>query len=109
MKKLNISGGEPYLKAEFIGEVFRFCKEELNLESCSVVCNGSKVTEKWLDTYGKHLDMMAISCDSFDPETNVLLGRSENGKASHVGKVFQVADWCRSRGIKVKINTVVTK
>jgi radical S-adenosyl methionine domain-containing protein 2 len=76
MVKLNISGGEPYLQGDFIGEVFRYCKDELNLESCSVVTNGSKVTERWLDTYGKYLDIMAISCDSFDPETNVLIGRT---------------------------------
>jgi radical S-adenosyl methionine domain-containing protein 2 len=109
MVKLNISGGEPFLKPEFIGEIFRFCKEELCLESCSVVNNGSKVTEKWLDTYGQYLDVMAISCDSFDPEVNVLLGRAENGGGNHIGRVFQVAEWCRQRNIKVKINSVITK
>jgi sulfatase maturation enzyme AslB (radical SAM superfamily) len=109
MKKLNISGGEPFLKPDFIGEVFRFCKEELHLESCSVVNNGSKVTEKWLDAYGKYLDIMAISCDSFDVETSIQLGRAEKGRGTHVGRVFQVAQWCRDRCIKVKINTVVTK
>ena len=31
------------------------------------------MTEKWLDTDGQYLDMITISCDSFDPETN--LGR----------------------------------
>ncbi|KAF8591699.1 radical SAM enzyme [Ramaria rubella] len=110
MKKLNISGGEPFLKPEFIGKIFRFCKEELHLESCSIVNNGSKVTEKWLDTYGQYLDVMAISCDSFDAEVNIKLGRSEkNGTAKHVGRVFQVADWCKQRGIKLKINSVITK
>lgn len=109
MKKLNISGGEPFLKPEFIGEVFRFCKEDLRIESCSIVCNGSKVTEKWLDTYGKYLDIMAISCDSFDPEVNIRLGRSEKGAGKHIGTVFQVAEWCRSRGIRVKINSVINK
>lgn len=93
MKKLNISGGEPFLTPQFIGEVFRFCKDELKLESCSIVNNGSKVTEKWLDTYGKYLDVMAISCDSFVAETNVLQGRSENGKPDHVRRVFEVASW----------------
>ncbi|KAF4610895.1 hypothetical protein D9613_007028 [Agrocybe pediades] len=109
MQKLNISGGEPFLKPTFIGELFRFCKEELQLDSCSVVNNGSKVTEKWLDTYGKYLDVMAISCDSFDPETNVRIGRKDQVKAKgdHISRVFQVAEWCRQRGIKVKINSVI--
>ncbi|KAF8159530.1 hypothetical protein B0H34DRAFT_703868 [Crassisporium funariophilum] len=107
MKKLNISGGEPFLKPTFIGEIFRFCKEDLKLESCSVVNNGSRVTEKWLDTYGEFLDVMAISCDSFDPDTNVKVGRAEKGKADHVNRVFQVAQWCQDRGIQVKINSVI--
>ncbi|KAF5371323.1 hypothetical protein D9758_004233 [Tetrapyrgos nigripes] len=108
MKKLNISGGEPFLQPVFIGEIFKFCKEELNLESCSIVNNGSKVTEKWLNEYGQYLDVMAISCDSFDPDTNIKQGRTENGKPGHIDQVFRVVDWCRERGIKVKINTVVT-
>ena len=92
-----------------ICEIFRFCKEDLHIESCSVVNNGSKVTEKWLDTYRQYLDVMAISCDSFDPEVNVLLGHAENGSGNHIGRVFQVAEWCRHRNIKVKINSVITK
>jgi radical S-adenosyl methionine domain-containing protein 2 len=109
MKKLNISGGEPFLKPDFIGKIFQFCKEELHLESCTVVNNGSKVTEQWLDAYGRYLDIMAISCDSFEVETNIELGRAEHGKGTHIGRVFQVADWCRARGIRVKINSVITR
>jgi radical S-adenosyl methionine domain-containing protein 2 len=109
MRKLNISGGEPFLQPKYIGEVFKFCKEELHIESCSVVNNGSKVTEKWLDTYGRYLDVMAISCDSFDTETNIKQGRAENGTATtHIDNVFKVAQWAKARGIKVKLNSVVT-
>ncbi|KAJ7273173.1 hypothetical protein C8J57DRAFT_1435017 [Mycena rebaudengoi] len=94
MKKLNISGGEPFLQPEFIGAIFKFCKEELKLESCSVVNNGSKVTERWLDEYGRYLDVMALSCDSFDPEINIELGRSEGGgSGAHIGRVILVAQW----------------
>lgn len=109
MKKLNISGGEPFLEPKYLGGVFKYCKEELCIESCSVVSNGSKVTEKWLDTYGKYLDMIAISCDSFDAETSLKQGRAENGtSATHINTVFKVAQWAKERGIMVKINTVVT-
>jgi radical S-adenosyl methionine domain-containing protein 2 len=110
MKKLNISGGEPFLEPEFIGEIFRYCKVELKLESCTVVNNGSKVTREWLDEYGQYLDIMAISCDSFDANVNYQHGRGNRGEsAKHVGRVFKVAEWCRQRGITVKINSVITR
>ncbi|KAG8784514.1 Radical S-adenosyl methionine domain-containing protein 2 [Ceratobasidium sp. 428] len=109
MKKLNISGGEPFLNATYIGEVFKFCKTELKLESTSVVTNGSKVTEKWLDEYGAYLDIIAISCDTFSVETDLAHGRAEKGKPTHIASVFDVARWCKERGIRVKLNSVITK
>ena len=78
MRKLNLSGGEPFLYPDFIGEITRFCKEELKLESVSIVSNGSKVTEKWFKTWGKYLDILAISVDSFNEETNILIGRGKS-------------------------------
>ena len=109
MKKINISGGEPFLQAKYLGEIIRYCKADLRVESTGIICNGSKVTEKWLDEYGPYLDMMGVSCDSFDDDTNLSIGRSENGKGIHKNKVLQVADWCRDRGIMFKLNTVVNR
>ena len=107
MKKLNISGGEPFLQEDFLGEIIKFSKVDLGLESTGIICNGSKVTEKWLDKYGQYLDIMGVSCDSFDVETNLKIGRSQNGKGVHTKKVFQVADWCKDRGIMFKLNSVI--
>jgi len=127
MVKINISGGEPFLRAKFIGEIIRYCKQELNLESTGIICNGSKVTVEWLDTYGQYLDIMGVSCDSFDDETNFKIGRSEKGKGVHTRQVFRVAEyvvsdaivvpitiiiirrWCHDRNIMFKLNTVVNK
>lgn len=109
MERINISGGEPFLQARFLGEIIKYCKVELRVESTGIICNGSKVTEKWLDEYGSYLDIMGVSCDSFDDDTNLRIGRSENGRGIHKTKVFQVADWCRDRGIKFKLNTVVNR
>ena len=45
MKKINFAGGEPFIikKGEYLGELVRFCKEDLELESVTIVTNGSKV------------------------------------------------------------------
>ena len=55
------------------------------MESVSIVSNGSKITASWFEKYGKYLDILAISCDSFDEETNKKIGRG-NGK--HLQKVI---------------------
>ena len=60
MKKLNVAGGEPFLFPEFLGNICRYVKEDLHLESVSIVTNGSKVTEKWLRKYGSFVDIIAV-------------------------------------------------
>jgi radical S-adenosyl methionine domain-containing protein 2 len=63
--------------------------------------------ESWLKKYSKYLDILAISCDSFNEETNKKIGRSSGEKSNHVENVFQIKDWCLKYGIKFKINTVI--
>ena len=77
MIKVNFSGGEPFLhqRGIFLGELVKYCKEELYLDSVTVVTNGSRVTRKWFEDYGTYLDIMAVSCDSFDEEVNEKIGR----------------------------------
>ncbi|KAK6346550.1 hypothetical protein TWF696_006674 [Orbilia brochopaga] len=106
MRKLNFAGGEPFLEKEFLGKLIQYCKQELNLESVSVVTNGSLVTEQFMRTYGKYLDIMAVSCDSFDDETNARIGR---GTGKHLQYVKRAATLCTKYGIKFKINTVVNR
>lgn len=106
MRKLNFAGGEPFLKPEFLGELCRFAKEELQLPTVSIVSNGSLIKEAWLHEYGKYVDILAISCDSFVEETNVKIGR---GKGKHLECVRRVAKWCRDPDIdiKFKLNSVI--
>lgn len=72
MEKINFSGGEPFLpqRGNHLGEMVKFCKEELKLPSVTIVSNGSLIREGWFKAYGKYLDIIAISCDSFIEETN---------------------------------------
>ncbi|KAK3987071.1 hypothetical protein QBC44DRAFT_344225 [Cladorrhinum sp. PSN332] len=106
MKKLNFAGGEPFLYPKFLGEMIDFCKQDLHLESVSVVTNGSLVRESFLRKHGKNLDILAVSCDSFDEATNIQIGR---GSGDQVKKLYQIAGWCEKYGILFKINTVVNR
>ncbi|KAK6513061.1 hypothetical protein TWF506_009224 [Arthrobotrys conoides] len=105
MRKLNIAGGEPFLNPKFLSQILQYSKEELGLESISIISNGSKIREDWLEKHAKWLDILAVSCDSFNPETNKKIGRGSDG--GNVTRLFQIAEWCRKYGIKFKLNTVV--
>jgi len=54
MVKINFSGGEPFMpeRGRFVGELVRFCKEELELPSVTIVSNGSLIREDWFSKYG---------------------------------------------------------
>jgi radical S-adenosyl methionine domain-containing protein 2 len=89
-----------------VGELVAFAKQVLGLESVSIVSNGSLIRKSWLQRYGAHLDILAISCDSFDEATNVEIGR---GSGDNVEQLFRIRAWCREYGIKFKLNTVVCR
>lgn len=111
MKKLNFSGGEPFIedKGDFMGELIRYCKTDLKWAgiSVSIVTNGSLIKESWMREYGEQVDILAVSCDSFDAETNRLIGREQSKRTDHIAKLYQVREWCAQYKIAFKINTVV--
>ena len=74
----------------------RYSKEELDIESVTVVTNGSRVTEAWMAEYGYYLDIMAVSVDSFNKEVNDKIGRRSGKSGSNHSVLF-------------KVNTVVNK
>ncbi|NXN28603.1 RSAD2 protein, partial [Nycticryphes semicollaris] len=110
MEKINFSGGEPFLqdRGEFVGQLVQFCKQELKLPSVSIVSNGSLIRERWFKKYGEYLDILAISCDSFDENVNVLIGRGQ-GKKNHVENLHKLRQWCREYAVAFKINSVINR
>lgn len=106
MRKINFAGGEPFLYPKYLGSLVEYCKDHLQIESVSIVTNGSRVTDAFLASHGKHIDIIAVSCDSFDEQTNIKIGR---GNGSHLSTVLKVAKLCRLYGIKFKVNTVVNR
>lgn len=89
MRKVNFAGGEPFLYKLMLAELLKFCKEELHLESVSIVSNASMIDEGFLQDYGQYIDILAISCDSFDDATNKRIGKCLN-----VFKIFLDHDSC---------------
>ena len=106
MKKINFAGGEPFLYPKFLGELVVFCKQTLGLESVSIISNGSLIKENWMEKYAKYLDILGISCDSFDEKVNVKIGR---GTGKHIENIFKVRNMCYEHNIKFKLNTVVCR
>lgn len=56
MEKINFSGGEPFIEGrqgKFVGELVRYCKQELGL-SVSIVSNGSLIKEQWFMDFGTY-------------------------------------------------------
>nr|XP_022918330.1 radical S-adenosyl methionine domain-containing protein 2-like [Onthophagus taurus] len=114
MKKINFSGGEPFLakKGIHVGEMVKYCKKALNLDSVTVVTNGSMVTESWFKKYGTYLDIIAVSCDSFHEDTNKEIGRAFSSvklreERNHIHQLRKIRDWCLEYNVLFKINTVV--
>nr|AFO10970.1 radical S-adenosyl methionine domain-containing protein 2 [Colobus guereza kikuyuensis] len=110
MEKINFSGGEPFLhdRGEYLGKLVKFCKAELRLPSVSIVSNGSLIRERWFQNYGEYLDILAVSCDSFDEEVNVLIGRGQ-GRKNHVENLQKLRTWCRDYRVAFKINSVINR
>ncbi|RAL17791.1 radical SAM enzyme [Aspergillus homomorphus CBS 101889] len=106
MRKINFAGGEPFLYPVQLGQMVDYCKEVLSLESVSIVTNGSKVTRRFLARHGRNIDILAVSCDSFNESIDIAIGR---GSGNQVTKLYEIRDLCREYGIKFKINTVVCR
>ncbi|VEU35606.1 unnamed protein product [Pseudo-nitzschia multistriata] len=106
-EKINFAGGEPFVRPHLLG---RLCKaaHEMGM-AVSIISNGSLVTEEWMRQYGYYVDILGVSVDSFDPETNALIGRGGDAHNRHVDRMRRVRRWCEEHNIKFKINTVVCK
>ncbi|XP_036119254.1 radical S-adenosyl methionine domain-containing protein 2 isoform X2 [Molossus molossus] len=57
---------------------------------------------------GQYLDILAISCDSFNEDVNVLIGRGQ-GKINHVENLHKLRRWCRDYRVAFKVNSVINR
>ena len=104
-KKINFAGGEPFIYPKYLGELIKHCKENIKIEKLSVITNGSLVKKDFFEKFAKYIDVFGVSCDSFNKETNIKIGRGRDGE--NVNKLFEIRELCKKYGIKFKLNTVV--
>lgn len=104
--KINFAGGEPIL-CPWLPDLIRRAKE---LEfTTSIVTNGSAITPEWLDRVDGCLDWATVSIDTVDPEKLRRMGRVTRSGPLSEADYLRVTDMLKQRGIRLKINTVVTK
>ncbi len=107
INKINFAGGEPTL-CPWLPELIRHAKS-LGLTT-SVVTNGSRITEAWLDNLAGSLNILAISIDSVDAESQRNIGRTVKGKSPMTeADYLSIGESAKARGIRLKVNTVVNR
>jgi radical S-adenosyl methionine domain-containing protein 2 len=101
--KLNFVGGEPLLHPH-LSDFARIAKE--HGLTTSIVTNGSLLTRAKVYSLKPFVDWIGLSIDSGREEIETELGR---GHGSHVPHIMEIGEAVRKAGIKLKVNTVVTK
>ena len=103
--KINFAGGEPTL-CPWLSDLIGMAKEH-DLTT-AIVTNGTKITPDLLDSQNQTLDWIALSVDTVDPEKLTRLGRVTHSGPISEDEYLRIAESIKERGIRFKINTVVT-
>ena len=104
-EKINFVGGEPTLCPWLPDLIVRAKGHGM---TTSIVTNGSRITDQWLDDLNGNLDWIGLSIDTVDPEKSVRIGRAIAGKIPITEeKYLDIINEIKRHGIRLKINTVV--
>lgn len=107
VKRFNIAGGEPLMYPQ-IDELIYYIKSKGI--SVSIITNGILLSESFLEKHTDTLEIIGISMDSLSEKTLSKLGcKTSRGNILTKEKFFAIAKKIKENGIKLKINTVVTK
>lgn len=105
-RKMNFAGGEPML-CRWLPELITRTSE-LGLTT-SIVTNGSRITEEWVDSVKGHLDWVALSIDSMDADTLLRTGRATLSGPMSERDYLRAIEILKQNDIRIKVNTVVTR
>ena len=104
-EKINFAGGEPTL-CPWLPDLIAHAKA--HGLTTSIVTNGSRITDPWLDALNGTLDWIGLSIDTLDTEKLMRLGRAIGGTIPiPPEKYLDIIRAVKQGGIHLKINTVV--
>ena len=104
-EKINFAGGEPTL-CPWLPDLIARAKGHGMITS--IVTNGSRITDQWLDDLNGNLDWIGLSIDTVDREKSVRIGRAIGGKVPITEQAYlDIIGQIKYHGIRLKINTVV--
>ena len=109
VSEFNIAGGEPLLYRDLLKLVQHIKEKECK---CSIISNGSLMTNEWIELYAKYFDTIGLSIDSLIPDTLYMLGRiDKNQSFITVDRLKEICDLIKKINpkCKIKINTVVSQ
>ena len=105
-RKINFAGGEPML-CRWLPELITRASE-LGLTT-SMVTNGSRITEEWVDSVKGRLDWVALSIDSVNSDTLLRTGRATPSGPMSERDYLRAIEILKRNDIRIKVNTVVTR
>lgn len=103
IQKINFVGGEPFLHPHFY-ELLAMAHDMGFVTS--IVTNGSFIDRSNIANIAEYTNWIGISVDSIDNQVEANLGR---GRGNHVTHSREVAEMVHDYGLKLKVNTTVTK
>ncbi|CAG1003457.1 MAG: viperin family antiviral radical SAM protein [Candidatus Methanoperedens sp.] len=103
IEKINFVGGEP-LMHPLLFEITKISKD-LGFV-VSLVSNGYFLNRKSIYKLSSFVDWIGLSVDSSYERVEVALGR---GNGNHIKHVLEISDIIHEAGLKLKINTTVTR
>lgn len=97
-ERINLAGGEPLL-SPYLQPLIDYIV--LRGFTCSLITNGSRLTEEFVELNIDKLEMIGISVDSLNDDTNKLIGRKR------ITNLVTICKKIKQVGIKLKINVCV--
>ena len=105
VKRFNLAGGEP-LAAPYIQQLIDYI-HSVGVD-CSIITNGSLLTEDFICKNAGKISMIGISVDGLTHEDDLKIGRADSaGRTLSKKRLVKLARCIHNVGITLKINTVV--